>query len=746
MTTPVFIGYPAPFCRQHLPEDPAPLFRRHFTVKPELTSAVLEYCPLGLGIGFINGCRLTEDLLLTPTSDYRKTVWYTVHDVTAQLQEGENLLAVALGNGFHNEPLVTPWDTDATPWRDAPKLWLSLVLTYADGETAIITTDDRWLCERERSPYRYNQLRAGEKYDFSYMTDWMRPDLDDSDWHHAVAVEAPAGTLRLCSAPPIRIDRSYDAVELYRNHDGDWVYDFGQNMAGWVRVSTCQPAGTRLHIVYAEQLEENGRRKDHGIADFYKNGETQFEEIVFDGKPAVWEPRFSYYGFRYVIVSGAVEPLHIRDITAKFVHQDMTLHGHFHCSDKVLEKLYRLSRISTLSNLFYMPTDCPTREKMGWTNDAAASAEQMLQNMDMMAFYDKWLQDIVDAVNEEGNLPGVIPTGGWGYEWGNGPISTSVLFEVPYRLYQYTGSKRQLVFAYPAMCRHLAYLETCKDPATGLYADGLTDWAGPFDVDDQTPVPLELTCTAMLVRFFRIAAMAAEAAGDSTGAAAMQAAEAKATADYKAAYILPDGRCAIEKQTALAMTIALGLYDDLAPLKEQFQATLEERDHHFYVGMLGMQFLLPACDICGMQEDGYRLLTATGYPSYRYCFEDDATTMYEFFHCGKDYGGATSLNHHMYTCVIAWFHNTVLGIRRMADALTLQPYFLKGLEYANGSFMLPAGELSMDWRREKDGTVILYITTPQDTVLHLTDYATEDEESTLVLHAGRHMLYAKPCE
>ncbi len=739
-----FIGYPEAFDPTHKKEDPAPLFRHHFAVKQELRKALLKYCPLGLGEGYLNNWEITDNKFLTPTSDYTKTVWYTEHDVTDKMVAGDNLLAIALGNGFYNEALKTAWDYEVAPWRDAPKLWLELTLYYADGSVESVTTDEHWLCEKERSPYRYNQLRAGEVEDATYSAEWKYTWYDDSDWRHAVIVKPPTGALRLCTAPPIVEDRRYDAVALFRNRNGDWVFDFGQNLSGYVNLLCDQPTGTRLHITYAEELDADGNRKDNTLAFYYKDSETQYSELICGDEPIHWQPSFTYYGFRYIIIHGMVNAPRMKDATAIFVHQDMKLLSDFRCSDKTLEKLFRLSRISSLSNLFYMPTDCPTREKLGWCNDAAASAEQMIQNMDMSAFYEKWLQDIMDAMRPNGDLPGIVPSSGWGYAWGSGPISTGVLFLVPYRLYQYTGDSTQLKRTYSTMRHHLNFLETKKDTATGLYAHGLTDWAGPFDADDPTPVPLEYTCTALVILFYRIAALAAKLSGDSIGENDMNTLADKTTGNFKKAYLLPDGRCAIQKQTALAMMIALDLYDDLEPLKEQLKKEIAARNGHFYVGMLGMQYLLPACDICGLQEEAYAMLTATGYPSYRHWFDNDATTMFEHF------PGTTSLNHHMYSCVIAWFHNTILGIKQteqlaLHKRIVLEPYFLKSLKYANGYYDTVVGPIRVDWQRDKEGNVNVYIDIPEGIEAHirLTGY-TVSNKSVAPLCNGRNELVCVP--
>lgn len=728
-------------------DDPAPLFRRHFTVESNLQEAVLSICALGLGDAYLNGHPVTQDRFIAPISDYSKTLWYTEYSVKPLLHPGDNVAAVALGNGLYNESLHTSWNFDVAPWRDVPKLLFSLELRYAD-HTAYITSDTKWLCMRKQSPYRFHQLRFGEYYDARCLTNWMQPECSEDGWQPAAIAARPDGRLRLCPCPPIREERTYACIELFRNVHGDWVFDFGQNMSGYVELTTCQQPGTRLRLVFAEELTEEGERRDNSMERHYKDtneegDRTQIGYLTCSGGTDRWKPTFAYYGFRYVIVEGMDTAPQKVDMTAYFVHQQLPELGQFSCSDEVLNKLYAFSRISTLSNLFYVPTDCPTREKLGWCNDAQASVEQMIQNLDMRRFYDKWMQDILDAQLPDGDLPGIVPTGGWGYAWGSGPISTGVLFEIPARLYQYYGDTRWLREAYPAMRLHLRFLEGKIDPVSGLCAHGLSDWAGPFDPDDREPVPLEFTCTLLLIKFYRIARLAAEFADDVTAIPALTSAEETATAAFRRAYVRDDGGCRVEQQTAVSMMLVLGLYTDVNLARRQLLACLEKRAYHFYVGMLGMQYLLPACDMCGLQEEGYRLLTAHGYPSYRNWFEHGATTMYETFQDGN------SKNHHMYSCVIAWFHNTVLGIQQtellaLKQQIALAPYFLTELQYAQGSYETVAGRISVDWRRQGENTVLLTIEIPVgvQAALHLNGYAAEGQTDHL-LTGGKHCLTAE---
>lgn len=737
-----FIGYPTPLCESFGYNSPAPLFRKHFKVHSDLLSAKLTVCALGLGKFYLNGKALTDELFISPFSDYRKTLWCNEYDLTEALNIGDNLIAVALGNGFYNENLATGWDFDKAPWRDSPKFYFCLQLNYSD-KTEYVLSDTDWLCARNCSPYRFNQFRMGEIFDYNYDTDWMNPHYDDSSWEKAAILSNPTGTVRICPAEPIKENSVFDCKEMFKNRYGEWVFDFGQNISGYIRLRTKQPKGTKLHIVYAEQLDENLRRKDNKLSSYYRDGETQFSTVITSNNEIDWKPDFTYYGFRYVIISGfEIEPSK-NDVQALFVHQQLESRGNFICSDEFLNKLYRAARISTLSNCFNMPTDCPTREKLGWCNDAQASCEQMIQNFNMTAFYKKWMQDIIDAQKSDGDLPGIVPTGGWGYEWGSGPVSTGILFEIPFRLYQYDNNSKMLYDSLPYMIKHLDFLDGKINPESGLVEHGLDDWAGPWP-EDKCPVPLGFVCTVLYIRFCTIAQISAKLSGETETEKNLKARKEKAVLAFKNNFMNSDGSCKIEEQTALSLIIVNKLYSDFTIVKNQLYKSVEKYDYHFHVGMLGMQYILPALDICGFNDIGYRLLTAVGYPSYKSWFDMGATSLHEMF------GDTMSCNHHMYSCVIAWFHNTILGIRnKFTDSseriLIIKPYFLQKLSFASGDFKTDVGRIWIDWKKTASDSIdiCIDIDTEQEVFFEADGYSLENGDKKMPLKNGRNNLILK---
>ena len=685
----------------------APMFRRRFFLKTT-RQARLYVCGLGYGYFYINGKSVTEDLFTAPVSDYTMTLWYQAYDVSELLQEGENVLAVWCGNGWYNEDFRTSWDFDKAPWRDVPKFILQL--DVADEQ--VLVSDGSWKCKADSAIW-YNNLRSGEYFDAShYEENWNALDFDDAQWEQAALDDrAPTGEFRLCTCQPIREDRVLSALEVRKTGETTWVYDFGQNISGYVLLKTAGEKGQELTIRYSEQLKEDGSRELNRMTVHYLDGSPfQTDKFVCSGKNMCWSPRFAYHGFRYIEVEGIRDPAQI-SVQAVFVHQAVEARTEFTCSDDFLNRLFRAGQYSTWSNLFYQVTDCPTREKLGWANDAQASAEQMLTNFKVETLFEKWLQDVYDAMREDGALPGIIPSSGWGYEWGNGPVSDGILFELPYRIWLHTGNPQPLIRSLPYFRRYLAFLKTREDPE-GFVHFGLDDWARPGQSTpwEAHPVPLELINGLLIQNFYDITAMAQRLAGESDADTLSRREWYRQQVARR--YLLPDGKSAVNEQSAVAMLIYYDLYKDIAPLKAQLKQLVEERDFHHTCGMVGLRRLYMALNKCGLEEYAYRILTVEGYPGCREWFAQGATTLWEYWDWQLH---GDSKNHQMYSDFMSWIVKTILGIRQREPgfaAVEVRPYFFRELDFAKGSCDTCGGKIAVAWERTNGG-VLLRVDVPE---------------------------------
>lgn len=716
-----FIKADIPFVAEHAPTSPAPMFRKSFTLG-KVGKAELSICALGFGYCWINGQIVSGDIMMAAASDYNKTLWYNVYDVSGLLREGENTIAVICGNGWYNEPFKTPWDHNIATWRDNPKFIMSLTM---DGER-VLTSDDSWRC-LTKTPIIYNQLRSGEHFDSRlYDKQWNDQGFDDSAWGRAIAdTTLPKGQFRKYECQSVRECAQYPAKSVVKTGEKRYLFDIGQNISGYVRLKVKQKAGDELIIRYVEQVKDDLTLEFNDMKRFYPESEFQTDRFICNGEDFTWSPLFAYHGFRYVEIEG-LEDADVAMVTGIFIHLDVETLSGFSCSDEFLNRLFYIGQMATLSNLHYIPTDCPTREKLGWANDAQASAEQMLMDFDTVPFFRKWLVDVIDSITEEGAIPGIIPSSGWGYKWGTGPVSSGVLFEVPYKIYLYTGDDSALISSLPAFMHHLDFL-TGKIEDDGLLGFGLCDWAGPFETLSAAPTPVKFTDSLLYIKFLRIAELAAKRAGDKDLEKALAERTQAFTANFMNVYIDGEGYCTVDEQTAVSMLIYHGIYKQLKPLKKQLKRLVQERDFHHNCGMVGLRHLYHALNICGLQEYAYRVITASGYPSYRQWVEGDATTLWETWQPGN------SKNHHMYSDYMLWMMNTLVGIcpdmgKPGFDHVRIAPYFAPELTRCSGYRLLPGGKLQVEWERTA-GKVSVVVQVPQGVQVYWQDE---------ILAAGEH--------
>lgn len=689
-----FIKSDIPFDKDKF--DYAPMFRKVFSIDKKIEKAEIFVCGLGYAYYYINGKIITEDLFTAPVSNYCKTLWYNRYDVTELLNEGENVLAVMCGNGWFNEGIKTSWDFDQAPWRDNPKFILKLNI----NDETVLTSDSSWKYTLE-SPVIYNQLRSGEHFDSRlYDENWKSLDFDDSSWGFAKEDDTPpTGTFRECLCEPIRECEVYKTKEIIKVSEDKYVFDLGQNMSGYIRLRTNQPAGDVIKIRYAEQINEDYSRNLNEMEQHYKYSLFQTDEFICCGREFVWSPKFAYHGFRYIELEGIKNPTP-ETVEGIFVHQDIKRRSEFECSNEKLNRLFQAGIMATWSNLFYAPTDCPTREKLGWANDAQASTEQMFVNFEIEKLFEKWIVDIYDSQLESGALPGIIPTqGSWGYEWGNGPVSEGILFEIPYRMYLHTGDDTLLKKSMPYFKKYFEYLES-QMSEDGSISYGLNDWAAPLE-DDR--LCAEFVNAVLRVKFLRIAQLAAEKCNESADEYKKE--ELNEIARIKRMYINSDGTCNIDKQSSVAMLIYYDIYDELEPLAKQLANTIERRNYHHNCGMVGLRRLYIALNKCGLQEYAYKIITSSGFPSYMDWLDGDATTLWEYWDL------TYSKNHHMYSDFMSWMMKTIVGIttdysEKGNEKIEINPYIFNDLEYAKGSINTKLGKVSVEWKKHDDRTDI----------------------------------------
>ncbi len=699
-----------------------PLFRKSFTIDYQFKKAEISVCALGIGYTYINGKEVTNELFAPPYANYNKRLWYVSYDVTKLLKQGENVISFMVGNGFYNEDMPNDWWSEKAPWRDQPKVIAQL---NVNGK-CVLSTDDSFKCTLN-SPYVMNRLRTGVIYDARlYDKEWNCLSFNDSLWNNAIIDDnAPEGELTLCTVKGLKEFEKYQPAHIIRKNDGRIIFDFGYNHSGIIHFSSKQKSGDMICFRYAEaldgdlELDYNERTK----WPYHKN-ELAFDRYICDGKGEIWANRFAYHGFKFVEVTGLDEnePYSIESV---FVHQDIKRRSSFECSNENLNKLFNCGIRSTFSNMYYMPTDCPTREKLGWMNDSQSSAEQFLTNFYLEELLSKWVQDMKDAMKDSGELPGIVPTHGWGYEWGNGPVSDGCFFETPYRIYLHSGNKELLTSCIPYFHRYFDFLNS-KEDEKGLINFGLYDWANPFRNREFTP--RTLINAIYRIKFSRIATLACDLCGED--AKRFEDEIERQTDIICENFLTEDGRSVYDEQTACAMLIYHGI-GNKELLGEQLLSLIEKEGWHHNCGMVGLRHLYMALNMLGKEEIAYRIITISGYPTYNNWLLMKATTLFEFWDCKE------SKNHHMYSDFISWMMKTIVGISPDDNAATfetinVEPYFFEYLNYANGSYESVKGEIKVNWKRE-DGKINLVIFAPDSDFVYYKGKALDKGENKFII-------------
>jgi alpha-L-rhamnosidase len=693
---------------------PAPMLRRAFTLEGKVKQARAYICGLGYYELHLNGKKVGDHLLDPGYTRYDKRALYVTYDVTDALRHGKNAIGVILGNGWYNVQTRAVWDFDKAPWRAAPKLLMQLRVEYTDGRVETIGTDSRWTTSS--GPITFDSIYGGETYDArAEKPGWDTPDYDDSAWAMAQVVSAPGGKLAAQMMPPIKADQTIKPVKLTEPQPGVFVFDMGQNFAGYAELSAREPAGTKVVMKYGERLSKDGMldRADiqQHVVRMDTNQQYQTDTYILNGSSRNKQhaTRFTYHGFQYVEVTGFPGKPTLDTLRGVFIHSAIPVAGEFECSNPLLNRIWVAGRWSYLSNLQGIPTDCPHREKNGWTGDAHLAAEQGLFNYAPAAVYTKWINDLGDEQRPTGELPGIVPTSGWGYKWGNGPAWDSAFLLIPFYLYEYCGDTKVLCNHCEGLKRYVDYLTSkAKD---GIVDIGLNDWA-PFN----TKTPADITSTAYYYRDAQIVALAAGLMGNDADARKYADLAASIKQAFTAKFYHPDtGLYGNGSQTSLSCALYQGLVEpaNKARVLSNLVAAVEKSNGHIDTGILGAKYLLNALLENGRADVAYRIASQKDLPSWGWWLEQGATTLWE------QWSGTDSRNHIMFGDISAWFYKALAGINPDPAAPAFKHFIIKpnlvgGLTSAEASYDSVRGRIVSDWKA-KDGRLELTVTIPANT-------------------------------
>ena len=719
---------------------PAPYLRKSFTLEALPKKASLTICGLGFYKLYLNGEEITNGYLASFQSNPDDVLYYDVYDVKPLLKKGENVIGIHLGNGFLNCIGGQVWDFDQAAFRSAPKT----ALAFETEKGVLFEADENF--KTHASPIIFDDMREGEHYDArAEIEGWADIGFDDTAWEYAICAETPKGEPTVSTAPTLQVMQVLSPVR-YHAYGNGYIFDFGENTAGFARFTLKNAtAGQVLDFTYFERLADDNGPYTYNIrfGSRTRDGFVQQGRYICKDGEQTYQPSFVWFGYRFLFIEGLTEEqAKTLEVEALEIRSSVELRGHFACSDKMANQIVDLVRRSDLTNLFHYPVDCPHREKNGWTADAALSCEQMLLQMNIEDSLTEWLKSIRAAQNEEGTIPGIVPTGGWGFAWGNGPAWDCILFWLPYQIYQYRGDRQVLIDNAVAMQRYLVYMSG-KRNEDGLLAYGLGDWCqSDTSHNGWFKTPLEITDSLTGCDICAKAEKIFLTLGDKKWAAYAKNLGKELAAAFRKKWIASNGYCVKnEMQTAQAMAIKLGMF---APSKkkaavEELVSRIHRDGDHFVVGVVGGYALFNVLAENGFAELAYRLITQTSPPSYGYLVSIGETTLWEnLFDFGdsqsnvylKDGESIQSLNHHFWGFVYTFFTKYVAGLifNPNANDITyaeVKPIFIAGLTHAETSYEAPLGKIFVKWEK-KDRKTFLSVTVPKGMKIKLSVQGKEE--------------------
>lgn len=715
------------------PEDfykkiPAPLFRKSFDLKKDVVNARLYISGLGYNEIFINGQK-ANDLRLEPGwTQFSKTVFYNVHDVTNQLHQGKNALGVILGNGWYN-PL--PMNMFGVNLRNVltigqPKLRCQLKITYKDGSSDIIASDETW--KSAESSIVRNNIYLGEWVDGRLeIPDWSSPSFNDSKWINAKKTDGPAGKLTWQYIPPVRNTRTLHAVGIWSPKKDVYVYDLGQNYAGVIRFSCSAPSGTEIIFRYAEMLNADKTIDVNSSVAVQIKGPGrggpgapdiawQEDRYICSGKGVEkFEPKFTFHGFRYVEVSGLPYKPTLNDITGLAMNSDVMDVSEFVCSNEMFNKIQKLTEWSMLSNIFSIESDCPAREKYGYGGDMVTVSETYMNNYDMSSFYQKSIRDFANDALPSGAMTECAPNIGVnqsGIERGTGPVGWTLAHPfLLYQMYKYYGNIDIVKEQYPVL-KSLVDFYNARTPDFLI-----TTCIGDHNSVDRRPTPV--SAASAYYHHVKILAELAKILGkDDDVKKYLELSE-----NIKKAFI----EKFVNKATGVVYTGTEGsqtfaLWYDLLPANLKRQAfdklidqILYTNKGHLTTGIFSTKMMLNYLSAQGRDDLSFQMLTQKEYPGYGYMIDNDATTLWEQWSIKPQ----ESQNHPMFGSVSEWFYKSVLGIQQSETSIAyndivIKPSVVGDLTWAKGSYKSVRGKISSSWWKNGD-EFNLEITIPANT-------------------------------
>lgn len=719
----------------------APQFRKSFQIEKPVAKARLYVCGLGWHESWLNGGKLGDEVLQSAQTDYDQRNFYVAHDVTSRIVQGENVLGVWLGDGFFNQDRV--WGPRGLSYGE-PRVKGQLEITHVDGTQTIIATDESWQCKV--SPILESNVYAGETYDARHEDPgWASADFSQNGWKSVAKASDPGGPLLAMNLPPCRRLGTEHARTVRELKPGIWVYDFGVNLVGWARFNVEAEAGTKLTVRFAEDLLPDGSLNfATGGVEHTKVNQTSIF-ICRGGGREVWEPRFTYHGFRYAeltisggkLKSGAPSKDLLEGV---IVHSDLPVTGNFECSDETLNRAFEWANRTFVGNVQGVPTDCPIRERCGWTGDAHLIVPYSMYRYDAASLWRKYTDDIVSTATRSAPMlifgkgmgervvkpkaagiptmvaPGKRFIGEASPDWGS-----AVVF-IPWDIYLYTGDLRPLRRHYDSMRKWTLHLE--DRASNGILHSGLGDWCKPgkgaeTEAREYYGEVIPMLSTACYFRCAKIMADTAKLLGRDEDALRFGKLSEWVRSSFLREFY-SENPSLVPDQTIHSIAVQWGV---LPPERHEEAARklaglVRNRGDHFMTGVFGSPSLWPTLAAFGYQDVAWKALQNESAPSIKYLARRGATTFWEVWPMEADEKEtySRSQSHPFQAGFVSWFFSGLAGLAPDLGnpgfrTIKMEPQMMNGLDWVRCSFNSPMGEIKSSWQRS-NATFTWQITVP----------------------------------
>lgn len=680
-----------------------PVFTKRIEPGREVSSARLYICGLGLYEARWNGEKIGNEYLAPFCNNYNDWIQYQTYDVTQQLNAA-GALSVELGNGWY-KGRFGPDRKQKPHYGDSWKLLAQVHIAYTDGSEEIIGTDESW--KVTRSSIFFSNIYDGECRDDT---------LPEVAPVKAIPVEAPKGTLSERYSTPVTVRQALPVKEILHTPAGETVIDVGQNMTGIFRLRVKEPKGTQIHLQFGEILQDGNFYRD--------NLRTAKAEYIYisDGAPHVLEPKFTFYGFRYVKVQG-ISHLNAEDFTALVLHSELPRAGFLETGNPLVNQLLSNIQWGQIANFLDVPTDCPQRdERMGWTGDAQVFAPTACYQRDCYAFYQKYLHDLwTEQQGNAGAVPDVVPSfgkTGCSAAWGDAACI------IPWTLYEFYGDKAILEQQYASMAAWVDYITSVDGNDNGWrrhfhYGDWLA-LDGPKPEEQRGSTDVGMIASTQYRYCAQLTAKAAGVLGKTADAAQYEALAEQILTGIREEYFTPKGRCAVPTQTGLLLSVKYGLSPDAGRIGDDLANRLKLDGGMLKTGFVGTPLLCPVLTAAGHGDCAFDLLLNEDYPGWLYAVKLGATTVWERWNSVGENGkiaenGMNSLNHYAYGSIAQWLYQDVVGIAPALPGFRrarLAPLMNWKLGMAEAKYHSAAGCWKAGWEVQQNGDISYHCTVP----------------------------------